>query len=158
VIEHIDKPIDFIESIVKLLKPGGYAIITTPNKSIYPSDLIWGTELPPVHCWWFSEESMKYLANKYGLNLRFLNFKNFYKNNYRPIDLNLNYDNPVLNEVGELISQSIIQQNSIKTSVRLLISAIPFFEKVYINIKKTLNPKVLTCEESGIVLCSIFQN
>ena len=58
VIEHVNEPINFMESIKKILKPAGKIIITTPNKSFFPKDIIWASELPPIHCWWFSEEAM----------------------------------------------------------------------------------------------------
>ena len=48
VIEHVDDPVGFVRAIIKLLKPGGKAIISTPNKSLFPGDVIWASDLPPV--------------------------------------------------------------------------------------------------------------
>lgn len=87
VIEHVDRPLDFIESIKQLLIPGGHTIITTPNKSFFPSDVVWATELPPVHCRWFSEESMKFAAKEKNLEIDFINFRRFYQKNPLTVDL-----------------------------------------------------------------------
>lgn len=161
VIEHIDKPLDFIESIIKLLKPSGRAIITTPNKSLFPSDIIWATELPPVHCWWFSEESMKYIAKRIDVNISFINFSNYYKRNYHVIDLKAIKTNPschpILNKNGELIIKTVREQNTPKSNFRILVSKIPYIKKTYRKLKNLINPNIIICKNRGIVLCSIFQ-
>lgn len=82
VIEHVETPIGFLETIMKILKPNGQIILTTPNKSLLPSDIVWDTDLPPVHCWWFSEESMVYIAKQLNANASFINFSKYYKRNY----------------------------------------------------------------------------
>ena len=87
VIEHINKPIDFMKAILLLLKSSGYTIITTPNKSFYPKDIIWESDLPPVHLWWFGEESLKYIADLLNAKISFINFKIFYNKHYHAIDL-----------------------------------------------------------------------
>ena len=40
VIEHIPNPIDFIKDLLKLCKPKGYVLITTPNKTFYPNKMV----------------------------------------------------------------------------------------------------------------------
>jgi SAM-dependent methyltransferase len=79
VIEHVEHPMEFICSLAKLLKKGGYIILTTPNKSYYPVDAVWSSENPPIHLWWFSEDSMVYIAQKLDLSLEFLDYSESYQ-------------------------------------------------------------------------------
>jgi hypothetical protein len=48
--------------------------VTTPNRSVYPSDGVWLTELPPVHLWWFSERSMTQMGKHLDMTTRFVDF------------------------------------------------------------------------------------
>jgi len=79
VIEHLSDPKGFINSVKLLLKRQGNCIITTPNKSFYPKETAWFSDAPPVHCWWFSEESIEYIANLYNMELNFVDYSKFYK-------------------------------------------------------------------------------
>jgi len=79
VIEHLSDPKEFIQSIKKLLIQQGVCIFTTPNKSFYPKDVAWYSDAPPVHCWWFSEDSIKYIADLYKMELKFIDFAKYYK-------------------------------------------------------------------------------
>jgi len=161
VIEHIDKPLDFIESIIKLLRPGGRVIISTPNKSLYPKDIIWDTEMPPVHIWWFSEDSMKYISKKKNTNITFINFSNYYKDKFRAIEIAQLYNGqvpkPLFNKNGDLIIQSTTKNKSIKSQIRFLLSQIPFVKYIYVKFKKLLNTNNIVCNERGIVLCAILE-
>lgn len=74
VIEHVPNPKDFLKALYKLLKPQGKLLLTTPNKSAYPSEILWETEPPPVHLWWFSEDSISYLAKECHYQSVFLDF------------------------------------------------------------------------------------
>lgn len=80
VIEHLHNPKEFVKSINKLLKPNGAFIFTTPNKSFFPNAIGWYSDAPPVHCWWFSEKSVEYIANFFNMNLKFVDFSHYYKN------------------------------------------------------------------------------
>jgi SAM-dependent methyltransferase len=77
VIEHLSNPVDFIVKCFSILKERGRLILTTPNKSYYPKNSIWRTDLPPVHLYWFSCNSFEYIAKAYNLNISFTNFKNY---------------------------------------------------------------------------------
>jgi 2-polyprenyl-3-methyl-5-hydroxy-6-metoxy-1,4-benzoquinol methylase len=167
VIEHIDKPLDFIESILKLLKSGGRAIITTPNKTIYPTNTIWASDHPPVHCWWFSEGSMQYIAKRFNISLNFMDFTNFYKHNYLPIDMKAVAENklpkPYFNKTGELIITATKTDPDSKTSnnseslLRNLMRQVPYVKKQYRKLKEFLNPNLKVCKDQGIILCAIIQ-
>lgn len=76
-IEHVTEPACLIQIAAKLLKPGGKLVITTPNKSNFPDWVLWETEAPPIHLWWFSESSMTLLANSAGLAVHFVDFSAF---------------------------------------------------------------------------------
>jgi SAM-dependent methyltransferase len=67
VIEHVMDPVAFCKAVRACLTDTGQALLTTPNRTYFPRHYIWHTELPPVHLWWFSEDSMRLLANAAGL-------------------------------------------------------------------------------------------
>ncbi len=73
-IEHVTDPVAVLGGIRRLLRPGGSALITTPNKSFYPNGAYWQTENPPVHLWWFSECTMRRMAEKQDMEIDFFDF------------------------------------------------------------------------------------
>ena len=81
VIEHVPDPRSFCRMLINLLKVGGKLIITTPNKSAFPLEENWATELPPVHLTWFSEVSFKSIARQMNLKLSFFDYSAFNKKN-----------------------------------------------------------------------------
>lgn len=167
VIEHIDDPLPFIKSILKMVKPGGNAIITTPNKSIFPRDIVWKTENPPVHWWWFSEESIKFIAEKNNVKFELIDFSPFYRKNYKSIDL-IKYraeqpQKPTLGSSGEVLvfndGQSILLRH-----LRLFLSKIPVIKSLLISIKNYIqrikeasNPDIIIFNKRGNVLCAILK-
>lgn len=78
VIEHVLDPDLFLSRLYSLLKPGGHIILTTPNKTFFPDEVIWESSLPPVHYWWFTEESIEFSANRIGLKATFVDFTEFF--------------------------------------------------------------------------------
>lgn len=95
VIEHIEKPLKFIETALSLLKKNGKLIMTTPNKSFYPETAIWATDNPPVHCYWFSEDSFKYIADKFHTSCVFTDFTEYYKYHDKSLMKRKSYKNYV---------------------------------------------------------------
>ena len=77
VIEHIEEPLKFLNSLKNLIKNTGIVILTTPNKSFFSKETIWQTDPPPVHCWWFSEDSINFFAKKLNMQPNFVDFKSF---------------------------------------------------------------------------------
>jgi len=71
VIEHVSDPCELLKAIHGMLQPGGIALITTPNKSAAPKSAYWATDNPPVHLWWFSETSMRRMAETAALRISF---------------------------------------------------------------------------------------
>ena len=171
VIEHVSKPLDFIEAIIKLLKPGGRAIITTPNKSFYPPEVIWASDLPPVHCWWLSEESMNYIGEKLKVNVSFINFREYYKTNYHVVGTKSLLENrlpsPFFNSNGELI-KTAGSKSGFKLYVQLHLIKLPFLNKmvgklkeyaikIYGKTRELFSSNVIVCNERGYILCSVMQ-
>jgi SAM-dependent methyltransferase len=73
-IEHIPDVRAFLKALFRLVKPGGDIVLTTPNRSAYPDDVLWETEPPPVHLWWFSEQAVERLGQELGLATTFVDF------------------------------------------------------------------------------------
>jgi SAM-dependent methyltransferase len=170
VIEHVNKPLDFIDAIIRLLKPGGRAIITTPNKSFYPPEVIWASDLPPVHRWWLGEESMNFIAEKLNIGISFINFREYFKMNYRVIGVPSLTDNnlptPFFNSKGELIKQAA-SKGDIKFNIQLLLTRFPYLNKVagklkgytkmiYGKSRELLGKNVIACKDRGNKLCAIM--
>lgn len=76
-IEHLPDIKGTIAKVRTLLRPGGTLVLTTPNKSIYPQEALWETEPPPVHLWWFSEESIQAMGRSFGFTVEFVDFTPF---------------------------------------------------------------------------------
>lgn len=159
VIEHVEDPIAFAEAIMKLLKPNGYAIITTPNKSFFPKDLVWETDLPPVHCWWFSEDSMKYMAKRLNATIHFINFEKFYKKHYKLHNMQKsrerNLPNPLFDQDWNLLSKSK-KPPYVKQVYQSILFSIPFVKSFYLRLK-TRNPNMVLCADRGLNLCAVYQ-
>lgn len=162
VIEHIEAPINFFKALLRLLKPHGRAIITTPNKSFFPSDIIWFSDCPPVHYWWFSEESMSYIAGQINTNIKFIDFSSYYKEHYTWFDINNLGKNLhpvfVLDKSGE-VNKYWEQKQSYPfiENLRKGFSQIPFIKHIFRETRKILNPSIIVCEERGPILCGIFE-
>lgn len=70
VIEHLDDPLTFLLDIKKLIKKGGYILISTPNVDDFQLELI-GDDYKSfyyrsVHKWYFNKESISYISKKLG--------------------------------------------------------------------------------------------
>lgn len=89
VIEHVDHPIEFIRAMYDLVKVNGYVVLTTPNRSFFPKQMIWESSLPPIHYWWFGEESMKYIAKSLNASVEFIGFQNYFIK--KPLAWNVNH-------------------------------------------------------------------
>lgn len=77
-IEHVDNPEKYLLHAKSLLKDGGELIVTTPNRSWYDGvEVLWASDLPPVHLSWFSERGMTLLSSKLGYQVRLVSFAAF---------------------------------------------------------------------------------
>lgn len=82
VIEHIPDVKSFLLNLKAILEPGGKILLTTPNKSAFDSTALWVTDAPPVHLWWFSEESILVLAKSIGMRVEFFNISDYNRGSY----------------------------------------------------------------------------
>ncbi|MBV9232855.1 MAG: methyltransferase domain-containing protein [Candidatus Eremiobacteraeota bacterium] len=77
VIEHLEDPIALLRGAAQLLAPGGSIVLTTPNRTYYGYDRPWSTDLPPVHLWWFSQDSVATIARHIGYRAEFVDFSEY---------------------------------------------------------------------------------
>jgi SAM-dependent methyltransferase len=81
-IEHVRDPAAVLRAVAGVLAPGGEILVTTPDKGYHPPGSLWDTELPPVHLWWFSEPSLRFLARGLGWGVRLLDFAEYNRSRY----------------------------------------------------------------------------
>ncbi len=157
VIEHVEEPLKFIDAISKLIKQNGSIILATPNKSIAPLDIIWDTEAPPIHHWWFSEESIENIARRLDLTCSFIDFQGYYRmkpKGYRLKKIRKNQlRSPVINKKWELFKYDKFKKKSnFKLFYKSLIASMPFLRTSFIKLKRGTN----LCSKRGDVLCAVL--
>jgi len=163
VIEHLNEINTFMIYLKKLLKSNGKIILTTPNKSFYPKTILWATDLPPVHCWWLSEESIQTIATKLNMTATFLNFKKYYSKHviWEEIKrIEIPFTPRVFDKNQRLIrpATQVISRVSI---FKRIIKRIDIIRYLYASIrysKLRSNPDLLLPGIKGPVLCAILQN
>lgn len=72
VIEHVSDPVETLRGVHRILKPGGVAILSTPNRAGWGAGLFgarWAHWHAPYHLQLFSLASMKVAADKAGFQL-----------------------------------------------------------------------------------------
>lgn len=76
VLEHAGDPIAFLKTFLRLLRPGGMLIVTTPNSAgpirRFPDAL---TEVPPHHLTRWTEKSFRASLPAHGLGVRSVKFE-----------------------------------------------------------------------------------
>ena len=156
VIEHIESPIEFIDAITKILKPNGKIILTTPNRTLMTPDIIWDSDLPPVHHWWFSENSMKYISKKLNLGLSFVDYTKYYQEHHSIYNSKRKRKNKMLDARLDKDLKLTNEASPFKKRKNKFVYKIPFVKKIYLFIK-TLSPKnKILFKERGYTLCAIL--
>ena len=74
-VEHLDDPINFIKNCLNSLDNDGVILLTTPN--YYIKNEIWGTDLPPIHRFWFSKKSFEVIARNFNLYHKFMSLSEY---------------------------------------------------------------------------------
>ena len=70
VLEHIDDPKSFLEAKLRALKVGGKMIIAVPSEDSFLSTVTNGIlNMPPHHVTRWTDDSLRYIAEKYNLDL-----------------------------------------------------------------------------------------
>jgi 2-polyprenyl-3-methyl-5-hydroxy-6-metoxy-1,4-benzoquinol methylase len=158
VIEHIPDPLTFLSGLKLLLNENSKIILTTPNKSIYPNNVFWETELPPVHYWWFSENSIINISKRIGYNVKFYNFSKFNNIHYRKINFNNNIHKPKLDLNYNVINpEKYITRKLHNKIFRFFIKKIPFIKFAYSTIyNKIFKHSRILHGELGTNICAIL--
>jgi 2-polyprenyl-3-methyl-5-hydroxy-6-metoxy-1,4-benzoquinol methylase len=162
VIEHINNPISFFKSLWKMIKPHGRVIITTPNKSFFPSDIIWTGDIPPIHSWWFSEKSFFYIAQKLNADINLIDFSNYYRIHYTWFDIKKMRYNPllmpVLNKLGQVNKYwEQKHSNNIMVPFRKSFSRFTILKNIVRKTRILFNPSTIVAGQRGPVMCALFE-
>jgi SAM-dependent methyltransferase len=107
VIEHIGDVYPFLESGLRLLRPGGELLVTTPNRDASSQNVVWDIEAPPVHLWWFSSQSFAAIAARLSCSLSFVDMSGYHDApKWRYADHSPSVTKlPTLNREGDLLPQ-----------------------------------------------------
>jgi len=73
VLEHVLEPDSFIEHIARLLKPGSYLYLTTPDAGHWrrPNVVLdWHEFKPPEHCLYFTKKALLIMLERHGIKLK----------------------------------------------------------------------------------------
>lgn len=154
-IEHVPDPLSFIQATLSLLKPGGKLIITTPNKSFYPINTIWSSDIPPVHLFWFTEDSLRHFAKVCNKQISFIDFTEYnqtYNDNVDKKSTSIN--KPFLDKDGNLLPELVTQKTwrdlFLPQNLRFLISHYKQRHIRKIRAKET--------NERSNNMCAVFNN
>jgi SAM-dependent methyltransferase len=102
-LEHVPDPAAFLAATASLVRPDGSLLVTTPNRDSHPSAAHWRTDLPPVHLYWFTEQSLARIAEHAGFTAELLDFSDFNAAHEQTIALGQ------LDHVGEATLDSRLQ-------------------------------------------------
>lgn len=77
VLEHVAKPLEFIQAQLEWLKPGGKIIFEIPNVadplcSVYDIPAFERFYWSVAHCWYFSDQALRFLLDRIGQPYRIL--------------------------------------------------------------------------------------
>ena len=78
VIEHLARPVDVMSSAAKMLKPGGYLVVDTPNENAWDAKWFagryWGGYHFPRHWTLFNRKALSQLGQKVGLEVQAVSY------------------------------------------------------------------------------------
>lgn len=159
VIEHAPDPGRFLADVSRLVAPGGWVVLTTPNRSLYPEWTLWETDLPPVHFWWLGEASVGHLARKGGWRFRLVDFTAFHARRpgvykarqprYRPTRT------PMFTAEGRLVREAPLPPADPPSRLRAAVRAtglMPYLRPVR---DRLLGRR--RCGARGLTLCAILE-
>ena len=142
VIEHVADPVEFVTKLKKFLKPGGTLLLTTPNKNYNDSvlkDVIWVSDLPPVHTIWLTEKGAEEIAKLNDMDIKLFDYGSYAapkENAYFEYKA-LKYEPEPISRIGEdkEAIQSYPKNNKLKYYVRQLFNINPLrkLSAIYVN-------------------------
>lgn len=131
-IEHLQTPVEFIRTCLKLLNDDGKIIITTPNKEYLPHKAVWKTDLPPVHTVWLSKKSFRILSAQLNVDCNFVNFAKSFSPNENKLIAWISYrlklsnlPQPVITKNGSIINRTVAPVPLIRKILKYLIYFFP---------------------------------
>ena len=159
VIEHVPEPAEFIRVLLSLLSEKGKLIVTTPNKGLYNVGTVWASDIPPVHLWWLSEESLKNISSITESKVEFLSFEDFYKKNVDIVDIGdpnfpvippsiLDINGEVKDPFKKEVMYERIKVWALNNKVLL---------KLYVKFRLFRNPNLKKLSSQGNTICAVFE-
>ncbi len=76
-IEHVADPVALIEKLTAKLPAHGQLVLSTPNRTVFPSAAVWQSDLPPVHLHWISEAGLAAAAFRANCSIEFIDFSRY---------------------------------------------------------------------------------
>ena len=72
-IEHVADPV----ALIAKLPAHGQLVLSTPNRTVFPSAAVWQSDLPPVHLHWISEAGLAAAAFRANCSIEFIDFSRY---------------------------------------------------------------------------------
>jgi len=107
VLEHLDEPNEFIENVKGLLNPGGYIVVSLPNRDMMINPL-GDSDYPPHHLTKWSFRSIENFVRSHGCTVVTHNIKGITAEDFaRWLDYNVirKFDNSVRKRVKGMVAQ-----------------------------------------------------
>ena len=147
---------EVIYSMANILKSGGRLVLTTPNKSPFPRNAVWATDLPPVHLWWLSEESFIYLSQQMGYTCDFVDFRNYNKKHAKPILMpHKDYSRPIGSP--RLAADGTIYTTSVGSKLKSMMHQNPLITKAAWSVVSILRPSDPELQKRRKILYAILK-
>ncbi|MBM3787498.1 MAG: class I SAM-dependent methyltransferase [Acidobacteria bacterium] len=79
VIEHVERPVEFLRRVNRLLKPGGLLFLTTGNAAPHRDSLLrWGYTTPEIHMSFFEPGTLAHAMRSAGFEVQYPGFRSGY--------------------------------------------------------------------------------
>ena len=158
-IEHLSNPKDFFDKILKCIDFDIKIILTTPQK-FFDTNLLWDTELPPVHLWWFTKNSLIDFAKSINCDVNFINTSEFFYENKKYTTQKINSTDkrmPIFDEKYNLINP-LPKHSKYQEFKKILKSIMPnYIIEKYQYFSAMKANKILMTNENSNTLCFVLE-
>jgi SAM-dependent methyltransferase len=154
-IEHVTGVVELFDAADALLSKGGKIIITTPNKSAYSMEALWDNDLPPVHLWWFSETSIRFIASHLGYSVKFTDFTEFNKKNYQKSVSGKRASKPTRYPLLNINGKPVIRDRGILCSIKQVFHNLKFVAIIR-RLQLVLGMFAVGTQERRATICAIL--